>query len=1200
MSIYNHYINKIAKRITLIIALLLTLSANAQYGSWSYSGAININTTPGGANLSSTASENDFPLLVKLHKDFFNFSQAKSGGADIRFSSNGNSLAYQIEEWDATAGTAIIWVKVPNIKGNAIQAINIHWGNVGASSESSGSAVFSSSNQFLSVLHLDDATTDEVGTLSPTNVGTTTSAGMIGGSRHFSGNQGIKSNGITTWVKEALPHTTSAWFNTTSTGTRIVSWGQEEQQGKVQMWVNGPPHIRLDGYFSNASTTGTNSFSMNEWVYVSFSYESGNTHLYINGVLDASNTSSGAPLKISNPANFWIGGWNNSFNYNGDIDEVRVSNVARSADWVKMEFENQKPNQTLAGWVVPAGSVFSVTPATAIVNEGDSINFTALAGGALNTVWTIIDGGDSTVLANNRLNVTFDAYRVTADKQVVLRLEALYPTETKSQDIPITIKEKIPEPAFTLTAPANWNGRDVIEIKPTITNQAAMDAAGVGSLDYSWKVSGMAVVKTIAGEKLTLIRSQNSGILTVELTIGNGGAGISQSVKITVNEPTSDPWVMRTPLVNEKPESGQFYARATTGGKCTIHYNGTQGGATNVYLKVFEGTTEVDKSIVATSAGAYLLSVEVDAKLAKYSVEFGTANGNEIPIETVSNLVCGDAYIVQGQSNALANDGADLDHPHTSDWIRTYGSTEGSNQTQARLAQWSNAAAGAYLRDFHIGYWAMEMAKDLVAEFSIPICIINGAKGGTRPDEHMKNYADPTDVSTIYGRLLWRVQEAKLTHGIRGLLWHQGENSQGSVPSGSYGWQVYHEELSQLAADWKTDFPNIKNYYFFQIRPSCGSGGESADMLREVQRTLPNLFSNASIMTTVGIQPPGGCHYPPEGYVMMANQMYPLVARDNYGKVYTESTTPPAIQNAWWDTGNKLSIKLEFDQPVVWENVLKKHFYLDGTSMNIASASTLGNVLTLNLSSSSTAQTIGYLKKDNFGQTDPVLDGENGIAALTFWNFNISSNKTDCNGEVNGTASVDNCNVCSGGNTGIVANSTCILKDCNGDAGGTAFIDGCNICVEGNTGKSKIVNGIPDGYIFLGNEGDTKNLAAKSDVVYGHGCSFTYLYGVSGSIAINNGTFGDPAPGQVKKAYYKTIGVVTSINEQTTGSGLNIYPNPVHGQLNIVGEFSNWTLTDSKGAFIKAGIEKVIEVGSLSPGLYYLNVDGEVMKFIKI
>ena len=33
----------------------------------------------------------------------------------------------------------------------------------------------------------------------------------------------------------------------------------------------------------------------------------------------------------------------------------------------------------------------------------------------------------------------------------------------------------------------------------------------------------------------------------------------------------------------------------------------------------------------------------------------------------------------------------------------------------------------------------------------------------------------------------------------------------------------------------------------------------------------------------------------------------------------------------------------------------------------------------------------------------------------------------DCNNDVNSTAAIDMCNICSGGNTGIVPNSSCII-----------------------------------------------------------------------------------------------------------------------------------------------------------------------------
>ena len=49
----------------------------------------------------ATAAEAGFPVVVRLHRDFFPFQQAQPQGGDLRFSAGGTALAYQIEEWDA-------------------------------------------------------------------------------------------------------------------------------------------------------------------------------------------------------------------------------------------------------------------------------------------------------------------------------------------------------------------------------------------------------------------------------------------------------------------------------------------------------------------------------------------------------------------------------------------------------------------------------------------------------------------------------------------------------------------------------------------------------------------------------------------------------------------------------------------------------------------------------------------------------------------------------------------------------------------------------------------------------------------------------------------------------------------------------------------------------------------------------------------
>jgi hypothetical protein len=87
----------------------------------------------------------------------------------------------------------------------------------------------------------------------------------------------------------------------------------------------------------------------------------------------------------------------------------------------------------------------------------------------------------------------------------------------------------------------------------------------------------------------------------------------------------------------------------------------------------------------------------------------------------------------------------------------------------------------------------------------------------------------------------------------------------------------------------------------------------------------------------------------------------------------------------------------------------------------------------------------------------------------------------DCNGDLDGTAYIDNCKICVGGNSPSKAewciqdckgvwggaavkddcgvcdgdNSTCSgIADCNGIKNGSAYTDNCGICVGGDTGKT--------------------------------------------------------------------------------------------------------------------------------------------------
>ena len=986
-----------------LVASVLTVSpteAAAEYPGWQHSGSMFILTTPEGANLPASATVKDFPVLVRLNKDFFDFGNAKADGADLRFSTkNGEPLAYQIDEWDPVGGTAAVWVRIPVIQGNTRQEIKLHWGKADAASESNGKAVFNESNGYLSVFHLGDAAKDEVGSLEVKDTGTTATAGIVGGARHFPGKAGVSGGDkIATLPTGASPHSSEAWFRTSTPNSTIVGWGNEQAYGKVVMQFISPPRISMDCYFSRGSVASEGRIALGEWTHVVHTYQENESLVYVNGQLAGSNTKDHIPMAIKSPARFWIGGWYDNYTFVGDLDEVRISSVTRPAEWARLQYENQKPLQTLVGPLVQPGTEFGLSPESSVVKEGQNAEFIAKAGGAQKLYWILKRDGREEVVATDRFRFAFDSGRVTSDAKASLQFKAVYADSVKTKDIAITIKETIPEPIFTLESPTQWDGRSTIEVESKITNLAAMQAANAADLKVEWSAEPFAVIKGVAPGKLRLLRSQNSGLLTVTANVSNGGQAVTQSVTIQVTEPKSDAWVQRIPEKDEKPEDGQFYARDDKG-LGTLYYNGTlTDAADSVFLKLYANDTLIKTETAKPAADkSYALSTQLKPGLIQYKVEFGTkAGGKETVLQTVNDLVCGDAYIIDGQSNALATDTAEQSPPETNQWIRSYGRPS-EDKTAAAVNLWCYPVWKAQKGEkAELGWWGMELAKRLVESQKVPVFILNAAAGGTRIDQHLPHPTNRRDTSganawanpyKLYGSLLTRVEGAKLTHGIRAILWHQGENDQGSAgPTGGYGWETYHELFKEMAAAWKTDFPNVKNYYVFQIWPnSCGMGGSigSGDMLREKQRTLPYLFSNMSILSTLGVRPPGGCHYPLEGWAEFARMVQPIIERDHYGLKPTKPITAANLRKATYATQD--TIALEFDQPVVWADGLAGQFYLDGEKDKVASGSVTGNVLTLTLKGkeASTAQRITYLKETAWSQ-DTLLLGANGLAALTF------------------------------------------------------------------------------------------------------------------------------------------------------------------------------------------------------------------------
>jgi biopolymer transport protein ExbB len=109
-------------------------------------------TTPEGADLPAGCELRDFPLLVRLNSETFDFGSARPDGSDLRFySADGQPLAHQVEAWDPAAGSAVVWVRIPLVRGNERQELKLMWGKETPAEQTK---VFDTSNGFASVWHL--------------------------------------------------------------------------------------------------------------------------------------------------------------------------------------------------------------------------------------------------------------------------------------------------------------------------------------------------------------------------------------------------------------------------------------------------------------------------------------------------------------------------------------------------------------------------------------------------------------------------------------------------------------------------------------------------------------------------------------------------------------------------------------------------------------------------------------------------------------------------------------------------------------------------------------------------------------------------------------------------------------------------------------------------------------------------------------
>ena len=326
-----------------------TLAADRALATWARTTLITASGYTAGETLTG------FPLLVRLNSTQvpgFSYTQMlSSGGADLVFTSEDGLQIYdhEIESWDES-GTSFIWVRIPSL--TAQSKLRVWWGKSGESAVTPTARAATWSSGFGGVWHLNQSLGFQ--TDSSPNALSGSSTAMADASTSVIP-KAATLNGTTSTV--TTPNAAAlnpsfisveAWIRTTSAGTGSI-FSKDNSTSVNRVWqfrVNaGKVEFIPFNATANANVISTASVNDGQFHHVCGTWDGTTARVYVDGVQSGSATFAGS-LRTGQTNAAYIGrmetGSPNFFP--GTIDEVRLSQSARSANWVKASYDNQKPS----------------------------------------------------------------------------------------------------------------------------------------------------------------------------------------------------------------------------------------------------------------------------------------------------------------------------------------------------------------------------------------------------------------------------------------------------------------------------------------------------------------------------------------------------------------------------------------------------------------------------------------------------------------------------------------------------------------------------------------------------------------------------------------------------------------------------------------------------------------------------------------
>ncbi|OGN15907.1 MAG: hypothetical protein A3J47_02860 [Candidatus Yanofskybacteria bacterium RIFCSPHIGHO2_02_FULL_43_22] len=354
----------------------------ASGNNWDYRKKITVdkNKVSGASNLSN------FPLLIsRTDPDFkhtsFGGNVASSsagitgGGGDFVFTSSDGTtkLDHEIEKYASSSGELWAWVEVPTLSVAQDTIIYVYYGGPSSGATNQNKTGVWDSN-YQGVWHLSERVTDETGTgihydsrSSPVNgnqVNNDDIDGKIARAQIFDGTGDYIDMNNNVDLERTSPMTFSLWVKSYSdtpsaAGSVFGKWNSSNVGYDLNLRgdIAGDPYefeLRGSGGWPDSlfnEIFNHNYPALSSFHYVVVTYDGSSTHAgtltYINGGIVNRISDGGLITNITNTGSFNIGSVKDgTFPFNGAVDEFRISNTVRSADWIKTEYTNQSKSST--------------------------------------------------------------------------------------------------------------------------------------------------------------------------------------------------------------------------------------------------------------------------------------------------------------------------------------------------------------------------------------------------------------------------------------------------------------------------------------------------------------------------------------------------------------------------------------------------------------------------------------------------------------------------------------------------------------------------------------------------------------------------------------------------------------------------------------------------------------------------------------